>query len=66
MLVTLTQQSLELEDGTGKKKKQSLKVFATKNEVMSKDFFSCILMLIFFMFAARKIHAYQYVSTDPL
>ena len=46
MLVTLTQQSLELEDGTGKKKKQSLKVFATKNEVQSKEFFSCILMLI--------------------
>ena len=30
-----------------RKKKQSLKVFATKNEVKSKEFFSCILMLIF-------------------
>ena len=63
MLVTLTQQSLELEDGTGKKKEQSLKIFETKKCSWSTEQRISFLYsyVDFLMFAACKIHAYQLI-----
>ena len=63
MLVTLTQQSLELEDGTGKKKEQSLKIFETKKCSWSTEQRISFLYsyVDFLMFTACKIHAYQLI-----